>query len=330
MRAFVTGAGGFLGQRLVRELVSRGHAVRALLRSEAAAEALRALGAEVARGDALDPAALRRGVDGCELVYHLAGVRRATRREEFFRANVDSTRLLLDACEAAGAAASRFVLAGSIAASGPSAVGRREDEPFDPREWYGESKAEAERVAFARADRIPVAVARPPRVMGPGDRENLLFFRIAQAGWLLRIGGADRPLSWIDVDDCARGFALLGEHPRAVGQAFFLASRDRTSVWGLQRAIASALGVRVREAPIPQAVLRGAAAVAEVATRVTGRKLPLNRKLAKQILAPGWTCDTAKARAVLAFDAPTPLHESLARAAEAYRAAGSLRMPAPA
>jgi nucleoside-diphosphate-sugar epimerase len=330
VRAFVTGAGGFLGQRLVRELVSRGHAVRALLRSDAAAGALRSCGAEIALGDALDPAALRRGVEGCELVYHLAGIRRATRREEFFRVNVDSTRLLLDACEATGAAGRRFVLAGSLAASGPSAVGRREDEPFAPREWYGESKAEAERVAFAAAGRIPVAVARPPRVMGPGDRENLLFFRIAEAGWLLRIGGGTRPLSWIDVDDCARGFALLGEHPSAVGEAFFLASPDRTSVVGLQRAIANALGATVREVPVPEALLRGAAAVADLATRLTGRRLPLNKKLARQILAPGWACDTTKAREVIGFDAPTPLADSLARAAAAYRAAGWLRPPRPA
>ncbi|HET7755086.1 MAG TPA: NAD-dependent epimerase/dehydratase family protein, partial [Anaeromyxobacteraceae bacterium] len=204
MLAFVTGAGGFLGQRLVRELIGRGHAVRALLRSDRGAAALREAGAEIVAGDALDPAALRRGVEACDVVYHLAGIRRATRREEFFRQNVESTRLLLDACVAAGAARRRFVLAGSLAACGPSARGRREDEPFDPREWYGESKAEAERVAFAQADRIPVAVARPPRVMGPGDRENLFFFRIAQAGLLLRIGGGPRPLSWIDVDDCAR------------------------------------------------------------------------------------------------------------------------------
>jgi nucleoside-diphosphate-sugar epimerase len=325
MRAFVTGAGGFLGQRLVRELAARGHAVRALLRSDVAADALRRAGAEVVIGDALDPAALRRGVAGCELVFHLAGVRRATRRDEFFRGNVESTRLLLEACHDAGAASARFVLAGSLAASGPSQRGRREEEPFDPREWYGESKAEAERLAFARAGGVPVAVARPPRVMGPGDRENLFFFRIADAGWLLRIGGGDRPLSWIDVDDCARGFALLGEHPAAAGEAFFLASRERTGVVELQRAIARAIGVVPREIPVPPALLRAAAAGADVATRITGRRLPLNRKLARQILAPGWTCETAKAAERLGFDAPTPLATALERAVESYRALGWLR-----
>jgi nucleoside-diphosphate-sugar epimerase len=323
MRALVTGAGGFLGQRLARELAARGHSVRALLRSEAGAGPLREAGAEIVSGDALDPAALRRAVAGCELVFHLAGIRRATRREEFFRVNADSTRLLLEACAATGAGSARFVLAGSLAASGPSSAGRREDEPFEPREWYGESKAEAERIALAAA--LPVAVARPPRVMGPGDRENLFFFRIAQAGYLLRIGGGERPLSWIDVDDCARGFALLGEHPRAVGRSFFLASPERTSVVGLQRAIAAALGVVPREIPVPPALLRAAAAGADVVTRVTGRKLPLNRKLARQVLAPGWTCDTTRARDELGFEAPTPLADSLRRAAEAYREVGLLR-----
>jgi nucleoside-diphosphate-sugar epimerase len=283
------------------------------------------MGAEIVSGDALDPAALRRAVTGCELVFHLAGIRRATRREEFFRANADSTRLLLEACAATGAGSARFVLAGSLAASGPSSAGRREDEPFEPREWYGESKAEAERIAFSWGDRIPVTVARPPRVMGPGDRENLFFFRIAATGYVLRIGGGDRPLSWIDVDDCARGFALLGEHAGAAGQAFFLASRERTSVVDLQRAIARALGVTAREVPIPPTLLRAAASGADVVSRLSGRKLPLNRKLARQILASGWTCDTAKARDVLGFEAPTPLATSLQRAVDAYRELGWLR-----
>jgi nucleoside-diphosphate-sugar epimerase len=278
-------------------------------------------GAEVLRGDALDPAALARGVAQATVVFHLAGVRRATTREEFEQGNVVSTRLLLDACSTVDPAP-RFVLAGSLAAAGPSLEGKREEDPLLPHEWYGESKAAAERLAFAHRDRLPVAVARPPRIMGPGDRENLLFFRIAARGLALRFLGPERPLSWIDVDDCARGLVALGEHPRAPGEAFFLASPERTSVVGLQRAIAHALGVRAREIPVPPRALSAAARLADLVTDLTGVKLPLNAKLARQVLAPGWTCHVDKARDRLGFVATTTLDDSLARAARWYREAG--------
>lgn len=321
MLALVTGAGGFLGQALVRALVARGDRVRALVRRPEPALSLP--GVEVALGDATDPAALARAVAGVDVAFHLAGVRRATERDEFFRVNVGSTRLLLDACVAHAPGLRRLVLAGSRAASPPSATGCREEEPPRPAEAYGESKAEAERVALQYLDRLPVAVARPPRIMGPGDRENLLFFRLAQRGWALRFG-ADAPLSWIDVDDCAAGLLLLADRPEAVGQAFFLASDERTSVEGLFLAAAAALGVRPRRVAVPGPVLSLAAALADAVTRATGRRLPLNRKLARQLLAPGWVCDTAKARARLGFQAPTPLAASIGRAAAWYRAAGWL------
>jgi len=321
MRALVTGAAGFLGGALVGHLARRGTPVRALVRGDPPPLPP---GAGAVRGDVTDRESLSRAVDGCDVVFHLAGVRRGAARDDFMRVNALGTRLLLEACLAAGAGRTRFVLAGSLAAAGPSREGRREDEPLAPAEWYGESKAEAERIAFSFGDRLPVAVARPPRIIGPGDRENLLFFRLAARRVLLRILGGERPLSWIDVDDCAEGLLALAERPEAVGEAFFLASAERTSVTGLQREIARALGVRPREIPLPPAALRAAGALADLAARFSGRKLPVSRKMARQVLAPGWTCDATKARACLGFVARTPLSESIGRSARWYRENGWL------
>ncbi len=321
MLALVTGAGGFLGRALVAALAARGDRVRALVRRPA--PALSGTGVEVLQGDVLDPAALAAAVRGAEVVFHLAGVRRAAERDEFFRVNAGATRLLLEACAAGAPSLRRFVLAGSRAASPPSATGLDEDAPLRPAEWYGESKAEAERIAFQYRDRLPVAVARPPRIVGAGDRENLLFFRLARAGWALRLG--DRPLSWIDVDDCAAGLLLLAERPEAIGAPFFLASEERTSVEGLMRAAAAALGVRPRVVAVPGPLLAGAGALADLASRLSGRRLPFGRKLARQLLAPGWVCDAGRARARLGFTAPTPLATSIGRAADWYRREGLVR-----
>ncbi|MFT3917135.1 MAG: NAD-dependent epimerase/dehydratase family protein [Anaeromyxobacteraceae bacterium] len=326
MRALVTGADGFLGRALVRLLARRGGGpgdeVRALVRRPS--PALEALGARVLVGDATDPGALRAAVEGCDDVFHLAGVRRATDPEEFRRVNAGSTRLALEACLAAAPRLRRFVLAGSMAAAGPSATPRREEDPVSPVEPYGASKIEAERIALSYADRVPVAVARPPRIMGPGDKENLFFFKIARAGYAVGFGGGRRPLSWIDVDDCARGMLLLAERPEARGEVFFLASPDLTDAQGLMLAVADALHLTVRRVTMPGLVVRAVAEAGEAVRALTGRRFPLNRKLAAQALAPGWVCDPSKARARLGFVASTPLADSVARAAAWYVREGLL------
>jgi nucleoside-diphosphate-sugar epimerase len=90
-------------------------------------------------------------------------------------------------------------------------------------------------------------------------------------------------------------------------------------------ASARALGVPTRRIRVPDAALRALAAGADLVTRVTGRRLPLNRKLAAQVLAPGWVCDPTKARERLGFEARTSLATSIARAAAWYLEAGWIR-----
>ncbi|HTP49997.1 MAG TPA: NAD-dependent epimerase/dehydratase family protein [Anaeromyxobacteraceae bacterium] len=322
MRALVTGATGFLGLWLVRQLLERGYQVRALVRPESPLGALAGLGIEEARGDVTLPESLPAAVGGCDLVFHLAGIRRAPKRDVFLKVNAAGTRALLEACLRGAPGMKRFVLAGSITAAGPSATGVSEEEPLRPVEWYGESKAEAERIAFSYRDRLPVTVARPPRITGPGDRENLLFFRLAARRVVLALSGPPRPLSFVDVQDCARGFLLLAEREEAVGEPFFLASDERTDLEGLQREAARALGVEPRRVTVPPWLLRTAGRAADAASLLLRRHLPMNRKLAEQILAPGWTCRTEKARRRLEFEARTSLRESISRSALWYREKG--------
>lgn len=316
MQVLVTGAGGFLGTWLVKLLLEQGHSVRALVRRPLGAAA--ALGIEEVLGDITDPQALRKAVTGCQWIFHLAGVRRAARQEDFFSVNAGGTELLLEACLAASPPPRRFILAGSQAAAGPSRQAKREEDGLDPCEWYGASKAAAERLAFSFRDRLEVTVARPARITGPGDRENLFFFRLVQRGLVIGVRGSPRPLSFIDVEDCARGLLLLAEHPGAVGESFFLAHPQPTDLEGLQFQAARALGVEPRPIRVPSFALRTIGTAADVISRIAGRRLPLNRKLVEQVLAPGWTCDSSKARRVLGFEPGISLVDSMNRAARWY------------
>ncbi|HLL53256.1 MAG TPA: NAD-dependent epimerase/dehydratase family protein [Myxococcaceae bacterium] len=319
MRALITGANGFLGHHLARRLTERGDTVRALVRGGSDASALSGLDVEKVEGDVTRPQSLRAAAEGVDVVFHLAGIRRAPTREAYFAVNADGTRAVCEAMVAAGAR--RLVLCSSLAAVGPSRPDRPhvETDPLEPLEWYGESKKEAEDIARSFAGRLEVTINRPSRIAGPGDRENLPFFRLAARGVLLTLGGPPRPLSLVDVEDAAELLLLQGESPRAVGEAFFAAGLGDTSLEGLQEEAARALGTRLRKVRIPPFVLTSLANVADAVSTLTGRYLPLNRKLARQLLAPAWTCSAEKARHLLGYTPRRTVAESISRSANWYR-----------
>jgi nucleoside-diphosphate-sugar epimerase len=203
-------------------------------------------------------------------------------------------------------------------------VPRVEDDAFNPQEWYGESKAEAEKIAFGFSDRLEITSCRPARIVGPGDHENLTFFKLVKKGVILRIGGAERKLSFVDVEDVVDQLLLQADKPEAVGQAFFAASDETNSVEELMQMVARSLGYKARVVVVPELLLSFLGNAADAVTRTTGRKLPLNRKLARQLLAPGWTCRIDKARRVLGYSPKRTVWDSIVRSGKSYLELGWL------
>ena len=320
----ITGANGFLGAWLAKALVARGDEVRCLVRAGSDASALEGVAAKIIPGDVTDPASLTPALAGVHTVFHLAGIRRGATRDDFMRVNAEGTRHVCDAMVAAGA--KRLVLVGSLAATGPSIGGvpRVETDRFNPQEWYGESKVEAERIAFSFNGKLEVTSCRPSRIVGPGDHENLTFFKLVKKGVILRIGGAERKLSFVDVEDVVDQLLLQADRPEAVGEAFFASSDETESVEELMRTVGQVLGLHPRTLYVPELLLSALGRAADVVTNVTGRKLPLNRKLARQLLAPGWTCSIEKARRLLGYSPRRTIADSLKRSAESYLKLGWL------
>lgn len=322
MRSLITGANGFLGTWLTRRLVGRGDEVRCLVRPRSDRWGLGGIPVALYEGDVTHPASLGPALDGVEVVYHLAGIRRAPSREPFLRVNVEGTRKVCEAMVAGGVR--RLVLCSSLAASGPSRPDRprAESDPLAPSEWYGESKAEAEQLAFSYSGRLEVTAVRPPRIMGPGDKENLVFFKLVKRGLKLVVGGAARPLSVVDVEDVVDLLLLLADRSEAVGEVFFATARETATVEQLQDLMAESLGVRPRALHLPPPLLRALGAAADAVSHLTGKHLPLNRKLARQLLAPAWTCSGEKAERVLGYRPSRTVAESVHRSAAWYREQG--------
>jgi nucleoside-diphosphate-sugar epimerase len=324
MRCLITGANGFIGTQLAAALCRRGDTVRCLIREGSDASTLKDLPVERAMGDVMEPNTLGDAMAQVDVVFHLAGIRRAAKRDAFMTVNAQGTRYV---CEAmVKAKAKRLVFCGSLTASGPSSATRPrfESDPFCPEEWYGESKALAEQIAFSYQGALEVTAIRPSRVLGPLDHENLTFFKLVASGVLLKVGGGPRPLSMVDVDDVVAQMILQAERPEAVGQAFFSASDETTTLEDLQELVARTLKLQPRTLYVPAQALLALGGAADLVTNSTGVRLPLNRKLARQLTAPAWTCSIEKAKRLLGYRPKHSIAESIERSTQSYLEAGWL------
>jgi len=231
----VTGATGHIGNALVRELLSRGKRVRALVRPCRDCTSLDGLDIELVEGDLLDPISLRTALIGICSVYHLAGVISIMpgKNETIRRVNIDGTRNILQASQEAGI--NRFVYTSSIHAYRRVPHGILIDEtlPFDPEHAissYDQSKAQASlNVLEAARDGLDAVIASPTGVIGPYD------FRVSEMGSVILDAAQDKPqlcvegaYDFVDVRDVAAGLYLACQKGRT-GESYLL-SGEQTSV----------------------------------------------------------------------------------------------------
>jgi dihydroflavonol-4-reductase len=208
VKLLVTGASGFLGTTLVPLLLDAGHGVRVLLRSGGAIA-----GCETARGDVLDQDSVARALQGCEGLYHLAGLvsRDPKDARKMYDLHVGGTRNLLEAAEKAGV--KRVVLASSSGTIGVSRTRRVATEEDDyPIEAVGRwpyylSKIYEEKIALEHARRgLAVVVLNPSLLLGPGDArmsstQDVFRFLMGRIPVMPRGG-----ISFVDVRDAAKAF----------------------------------------------------------------------------------------------------------------------------
>jgi nucleoside-diphosphate-sugar epimerase len=308
MRILVTGASGFIGAAVCRELLRRGHSV------VGAARTARASGAgvhEIAIPDIageFDHKALLRGI---EAVVHLAAIahRPAGLESEVRRVNVDATTRL---AEAAAGAVRRFVFLSSVKVHGEdSGSGAyRETDALRPEDVYGKSKAEAEQALTRIAARsgMELVLIRPPLVYGPRVKANFLrLLRWIDSGLPLPFAGVSNRRSLVYLGNLVDAVARCLEHPRALG-AFLVSDEEIVSTAQLVSHAARALERPARLVRVPLGVLRLAGAV-------TGRGEELRRLTGNLVI------DTSRARRVLDWRPPYSLDEGLAETARWFRSA---------
>jgi dihydroflavonol-4-reductase len=324
-RVFVTGGSGVIGGALVARLVERGDDVHALARSDAAVAAVQKRGAKPVRGDTLDADALARGMEGCELAFHVAGVNALCVKDpdHMRRVNVDGAVLAVKAAKRAGIP--RLVHTSSAATVGeePGAIGN-EDTPH--RGWflstYEQTKTEGERAALAAAAGLgqDVFSVNPSSVQGPGRASGTGRILLAFLDGRLRVF-VQTYVSMVDIGDCVEGHLLAAERGVA-GERYLLNGMTLTISEALALA-ADVAGVERSPRLAPRAVATVAAGAVEGAFRLARRSPPVCREMVRTLLH-GHRYDASRAERDLGLGY-TPPRETVRRTVEWARAEGLLR-----
>jgi len=321
MKALVTGATGFTGGHLARHLRRKGDTVRAIVRDPARARDLAADDIEVVTGDLQDAASLERAMAGVDVVYNIAALYReaALPATAYRLVNADAVATIVRTARAAGV--SRVVHCSTVGVHGDIAhPPANEDAPLSPGDVYQETKVLGETLARAAAVEtgMPLVIARPTGIYGPGDRRLFKLFGEIARGRFVMLGSGRNFYHLTFIDDLCAGFRLCGTVPAAAGQTYILGGAEVPTLADIVRVTAELAGVRGPRLRLPVWPVWLAGAACEAVCRPLGIEPPLYRRRV-DFFRKSRAFDISRARRDLGFAPEVPIREGIRRTLEWYR-----------
>jgi nucleoside-diphosphate-sugar epimerase len=323
-KAAVTGAAGFIGAELVRALADRGVEVRALVRD--IKRVPNGPGVEPFQCDIVQRETIQSAFQDVDTVFHAAAlVGGITAGEAALRlVNVEGTRHVVQAAAQSGSVR-RFVHISTVGVVGRLDSSRliEEGEQPNPRNAYGRTKLESERVALACAGSMELVIPRPMWVYGERSASTAKLFRTIARHKMILIGRARNLVQPVYIQDLIRGLMRCGEAADLDREVIQFAGPSQMTTGELCVAVAEALGVPPPAWHAPFWVANAGAAVFERVFAGTSRKLPIdNDKIDFFRLHHAYSM--AKAARLLAWTPEVSFEDASRRIAAFLRAVGSL------
>lgn len=310
-RYFVTGATGFIGSELAKQLIGRGHQVVGLVRSAHKAPFLRTLGAELYTGDITDRDSLRAPMTGVDGVFHVAGwYKLGIREPDAERINVEGTRNVLQTMRETGVA--KGVYTSTVAVFGDTRGALADEHYFSPGPFlseYARTKWKAHyEVAKPQAEAgLPLVIAMPGAVYGPGDTSDVRATIVRLLAGRLPAVPVGSQFSWGYIEDTARGLIQCMDAGRP-GETYLLTG----PVHPFEQMIDEAARLAGRPRPLLRLrppVTRAAAALMSGLERV-GVAAAFASEGLRMLAGTTWIGSNDKARQELGFS-PRTLEDGL-------------------
>ena len=303
----VTGATGFVGSHVAERLIADGNRVRTIVRRSSDTKLIDQWGVEKIEGDLTAAAALRRAVEGVNLIVHCAAMVGDWGPVEGYRqVNVQGLRELLDA--AAGQKLDRFVHVSSLGvyeARDHHGTDESVEPPTQHIDGYTQTKVEAEKVAldYHRTRGLPVTVVRPGFIYGPRDRTVVpRVLEAVRVGRFRYFGSGEQAMNSIYVGNLVDAIILAIARPAAVGQVYNLTDDDPTSKRRFVGTAARLAGYPAPLRSIPLGLARLLAGVMEGIARLTGKQeAPLVNQARVKFLGLNLDFSCAKAKRELGY-----------------------------
>ncbi len=327
-RVLVTGATGFIGSAVLRQLVARDVEVVALVEPGSDAANLEEFDVKRVVGDVRDRSSVEQAVSGCRAVFHVAALYRFWSRDPhaFYSVNVEGTRNVLGAASQAGV--ERMVYTSTVGTLGLERVSGpvpADERSFpDVRHLYGSYKrskyvAEHE-VLRAVAEGLPATLVLPTFPLGPGDRAPTPTGKLVLDFLNGRMPGfVDTVLNVAHVDDVAAGHVLALEQGRP-GRSYILGGENLT-LQELLGALASLTGLPAPRVKVPAGLSLAVAALSEVVEGRLLRRHPSVPWEAARMSTSAMAFDATRARQELGFS-PRPAIDALADSARWFASTG--------
>jgi nucleoside-diphosphate-sugar epimerase len=317
MRYFVTGATGFVGGRVARQLVDAGHQVVAVVRNPSKAGDLARLGISLQQGDVTDKASMAGAMAGVDGVFHIAGWYKIGVRDksEGQKVNVDGTRNVLELMQELRIPKGVYT---STLAVNSDTHGKLVDESYrftgQHLTVYDRTKADAHRIAEEFIGRgLPLVIVQPGLIYGPGDTSSVRTTLIQYLKRQLPLLPKVTAYCWAHVDDIAAGHILAMERGQA-GQNTFICGPAHTLIEAVEmaQAITGIPAPRLRVGP---GVLRSMAACMGAVEKVVPLPETYTYEGLRVVAGVTYLGDDAKARRELGWN-PRPLEAGLAETLE--------------
>jgi dihydroflavonol-4-reductase len=323
MIALITGASGFIGSHLLEHLLIRDDLeVYALVRNPSKLGWLKTRpNLHLLSGDLKSlppfPANLK-------VVFHLAGLTKATKPDDYYTVNLMGTASLLENLSRRKIYP-KFIHLSSLAAGRPAIKGQpvKEDEPPCPASPYGHSKLLAEQEVLKYKGEMPVVILRAAAIYGPRDKDFLQFFRLVDRGWLITFT-RKIVMSLCYVEDLIRAMELCAFSPYHSGEIYNVADPIPRTWEDLGQEAARILNRKIKKIKVPMWLVKTAAGASELSSRITGKASTINLSKYSDVEKLSWVADATKIKRDLGFETAWSFEQALEETLNWYRKNGWL------